>query len=306
MKPHVLCFLRQSAACHTFNHYSFDPANLYTPTFEYSNNLGGSLPENIPENTRLAFFAAYDNQLTGSLPINLRNLQGLVHLDLATNKFEGPIPEELGELSNLWLLFLSENPNLEQGEIPLTFAVLSELRELSLRNTNRAGPLPDFIGDNLSKLYMLDLGSNSLTGSIPASYGKLSALDYLLLNNNPISGKLPETLANMTSLYGVFLDGTDLVGDINVFCQLPNFINLDGNQFVYADCGGTEAEIACLCAFDCQCCEGGLEGGCSQPSLANLDGNWENDFRRKQYDFSWDQKLSTEINSGLDGSGQGA
>jgi len=229
-----------------------------------------------------------------------------VHLDLATNKFEGPIPEELGELSKLWLLFLSENPNLERGDIPSTFAVLPELRELSLRNTNRAGPLPDFIGDNLNKLYMLDLSSNTFTGSVPASYGKLSALDYLLLNDNPISGELPETLANLTSLYGVFLDGTNLVGTINVFCQLPNFQNLDGNQFVYADCGGTEAEIACLCPFDCQCCEGGLEGGCSQPSLANLDGDWQNEFRRKQYEFFWDQLLNADTSTGLEESGQGA
>ena len=252
-----------------------------------SNQLAGSLPDGIPVNNRLGFFAVYENQIGGTIPVNLKNLQSLVHLDLSSNSFEGPIPEELAEIEGLWVLFLSNNPNLDSGVVPETFAGLTELRELSLRNTNREGPLPEFIGSNLDKLYLLDLGSNGFTGSIPSNFGSLSSMSYLVLNDNAITGQLPTTFANLTDLFGVFLDGTELTGDINVFCDLPYFQDLDGDQFVFADCDGDVPEIECLCAFDCQCCEAGAERGCSQPKLANLDGSWENDFRRRAFEFEW-------------------
>ena len=276
----------------TFPHISRFSSHTYLD----SNKLRGSLPENIPENTKLEYLSVYDNQLTGSLPTSLRNLNALVHLDVASNSFEGPIPDELGEMTKLWLLFLSENPNLEKGEIPSTLAALTELKELSLRSTNREGPIPDFIGDSLIKLFMLDLGSNSFTGSIPENFGKLVDLEYLLVNNNPISGELPTTVSNMTSLYGVILDGTNLEGNVNAFCELPNFQDTTGSQYVYADCGGDAPELSCLCAFDCQCCDGGVEGGCSEPQLANLDGSWKNDFRRQNFEFFWIDEIIDEVN----------
>ena len=269
-----------------------------------SNNLSGGLPENIAENTKLGFLSAFDNQLTGSLPSSIRNLQKLVHLDLASNNFDGTIPDELGEITTLSLLFLSANPNFEQGEIPSTISALTELRELSLRSTNREGPVPDFIGDSLTKLFMLDLGSNSFTGSVPENFGKLTALQYLVLNDNPISGELPSTLANMTSLYGVIIDGTNLEGNVNVFCELPNYQNVDGSQFVYADCGGDAPELSCLCAFDCKCCDGGLDGGCSQPALANLDASWKNEFRRQGFEFLVIEEVATELSEKVQSGGE--
>lgn len=269
-----------------------------------SNNLSGRLPENIPENTKLGFLSAFDNLFTGSLPTSIRNLKKLVHLDLASNNFEGTIPNELGEITTLNLLFLSANPNFEQGEIPSTLSALTELRELSLRSTNREGPVPDFIGDRLTKLFMLDLGSNSFTGSVPENFGKLSTLEYLLLNDNPISGELPMTLANMTNLFGVIIDGTNLEGNVNVFCELPNYQYVDGSQFVYADCGGDAPELSCLCAFDCHCCDGGLEGGCSQPEMANLDASWKNQFRRQRFEFLVFNEVATEIAEEVESGGE--
>ena len=264
------------------------------PLFD-SNDMSGQLPDDIPENTKLRFLSVFDNQLTGSLPTSLRNLQNLAVLDLASNNFEGTIPDELGEITTLNLLFLSANPNFEKGEIPSTIAALTELRELSLRSTNREGPIPDFIGDRLTKLLMLDLGSNSFTGSVPANFGQLTYLEYLVMHDNPISGELPATLANMTSLHGVIIDGTNLEGNVNVFCELPNYQDVDGSQYVYADCGGDVPELSCLCAFNCKCCDGGLEGGCSQPELANLDASWKNQYERQSFEFLVIDEVATEI-----------
>lgn len=79
----------------------------------------------------------------------------------------GIIPPELGSLSNLWGLFLS--------------------------NTQLTGPIPPELG-NLSNLEQLLINDNRLTGEIPSELGKLSNLDYLWLDDNQLTGCIPTVL----------------------------------------------------------------------------------------------------------------
>jgi Leucine-rich repeat (LRR) protein len=52
-----------------------------------------------------------------------------------------------------------------------------------------SGPIFGNIGELLSKLHLLDLSSNSITGKILYSIGMLKELK--ILRNNSLSGKLP-------------------------------------------------------------------------------------------------------------------
>ena len=54
-------------------------------------------------------------------------------------------------------------------------------------------------------LTCLNLGWNQLTGSIPASLGKLINLEYLYLYNNQLTGSIPVSLGKLTNLknYGM-------------------------------------------------------------------------------------------------------
>lgn len=250
------------------------------------NLLAGNftLPIDMPENFELQFLSLYENQLTGNLPSALMNLKALDHLDLSSNSFTGPVPDSIGEMTALLFLFLSENP-FDRGEVPGNFDQLTNLYEISLRNTNREGPLPAFIGiEKFKDLTLLDLGSNALTGPIPDSYGQQDKLKFLLLNDNEgINGKVPLSFGNLTRLRAAYLDGTSIEGDLDVLCDLPNFSEIVGEEAIYADCGGLSPEVNCTCG--CLCCESGLENGCSQPFLSNLDASWENRFRRKEYRF---------------------
>ena len=118
----------------------------------------------------------WGNRLSGDIPSQLGNLTNLEVLWLLRNALTGPIPAELGNLANLYRLDLSSNA--------LT------------------GPIPAELG-NLANLWDLDLSSNQLTGAIPVELGNLTKLreNYrgsLFLSDNPLSGCIPAGLREVT------------------------------------------------------------------------------------------------------------
>jgi hypothetical protein len=184
--------------------------------------------------------------------------------------------DAVGSLSGLYVLFLSDNP-FEPGGVPKAFTGLSNLTELSLRNTKRVGALPEFSPS--VQLELLDLGSNKLNGTIPASYGKLSVLEYLLVNNNSgITGTLPGSFKDIRTLKGGFFDGTGLKNNtLDILCANKNFVRADKDEIIVADCS------SCSCPEICVCCDERIyPEGCSQPPLNNIDASWEYTFGRQE------------------------
>ena len=74
------------------------------------------------------------------------------------------------------------------------------ITELRCRSCSLRGTLP--IGlSQLTRLVLLDLGSNALSGTIDAaSLSGLGALRILILHNNNLEGHLPPSLFNPTPL----------------------------------------------------------------------------------------------------------
>jgi hypothetical protein len=56
--------------------------------------------------------------------------------------------------------------------------------------------IPEGLG-SLSELVFIDLGYNSLTGSLPLNIGGLSSLETLILNFNSLNGTVPDSLATL-------------------------------------------------------------------------------------------------------------
>ena len=79
------------------------------------------------------------------------------------------------------------------GEIPVELGSLSNLIYLYLSNNGLTGEIPPELG-NLSRLAYLFLKSNELTGEIPPELGNLSMLSYLYLQDNDLSGCVPSSL----------------------------------------------------------------------------------------------------------------
>jgi hypothetical protein len=140
-------------------------------------------------NRQVNVLSLANNGLSGTLPDEMELLSTLQHLNLRgayvdggtsrgdSNSLGGPIPTQLGTLSRLLLLDLSQN--ILSGMIPTELAQLDDLVELRLNE-------------------------NVFTGTIPAVIGTMSSLTYVDLENNSLTGPVPTSLLNITC----FLLGT--------------------------------------------------------------------------------------------------
>ncbi|KAJ0987981.1 hypothetical protein J5N97_006337 [Dioscorea zingiberensis] len=108
------------------------------------------------------------------------------------------VPPEFGRLHRLHNLNLSFNA--PHGVVPINLANCSKLRVLSLASNQLSGSIPVELGQTLPKLEMLVLGNNSLTGVIPSSIGNLSSLTLLSLALNNLEGIIPEELGRLSNL----------------------------------------------------------------------------------------------------------
>jgi gliding motility-associated-like protein len=151
------------------------------------------------------------------------NPEGCVdQLDLELDALNGTLPVELGNLTNITRINLSNNPNLT-GNIPNSITNLITLTHLNLGGCNLNGPIPANIG-NLNLLEELNLRSNQLTGTIPASIGNLAELLDLDLGNNLLNGSIPPEIGDLGNLFFLYLDNNNLSGSIP--SELGNCTNL--------------------------------------------------------------------------------
>ena len=172
----------------------------------------------------------YQNQLNGNIPSELGNLSNLWHLYLQENQLTGSIPSTLSNLSHLRVFYLYDNQLT--GSIPEEFGNLSNMKWMDFNNNRLTGSIPSTLG-NLSNLATLLLNDNQLTGNIPSSLGNLSNLVTLHLSWNQLTGSIPEELGDLSDLQSLYLDNNQLIGSIppilGEFSDLHS-LYLDNNQ----------------------------------------------------------------------------
>ncbi|KAF2313932.1 hypothetical protein GH714_020709 [Hevea brasiliensis] len=151
-------------------------SNLKTLILE-SNNFSGSLP--------------------GKLPQCWQKLPSLYVIDLAHNNLSGYIPKSMGSLGRLVSLHL-ENNNL-QGSIPTSLKRL-HVWTLDLSRNALTGPIPSWIGENISSLRIIDVHSNMFGGEIPPELCVLEVLCILNLADNKMIGSIPPCFGNFTAM----------------------------------------------------------------------------------------------------------
>ena len=174
------------------------------------------------------------NNLRGEIPAELGTLSKLEVLHLSQNRLSGEIPAELGSLSNLEVLNLGTNYDDLSGEIPAELGSLSNLERLLLGGNDLSGEIPAELG-SLSNLTWLSLRDNDLSGEIPAELGSLSNLVDLNLYNNALSGEIPAELGSLSNLTSLSLGGgyNDLSGCVpsSLEDQLTSYSALGGLPF---------------------------------------------------------------------------
>ncbi|KAG6496408.1 piriformospora indica-insensitive protein 2-like [Zingiber officinale] len=181
-------------------------------------------------------FSSDQQQLTIP-PSNWERLAStLESLELRSNRgLTGNIPPNLGQLSNLNSLVLVGNSL--SGELPMELANLVNLKRLMLSVNKFSGQVPSALFANMAHLLILDLSSNHLTGSLPASLCNLSSLLKLDLSNNQFQGSLPAELGKWTQLTLLDLRNNSLLG------AMPKLGSLRDLLLAYNPWGGNLLEF---------------------------------------------------------------
>ncbi|KAL4613946.1 hypothetical protein ACB092_07G019400 [Castanea dentata] len=204
---------------------------LTLQTIDLSNNelLQGSLPEFLP-NGSLQSLLLSGTIFSGALPDSIGNLAMLSRIDLSRCNFNGSIPNSMGNLTQL--VYLDMSVNNFTGPIP-SFSMAKNLTEINLLHNDLTGKIHSLIWKDLLKLVTLDLGYNSLEGTIPDSLFSLPSLQLLQLSNNQFSGRL-EFNVSSTLLNTLDLSSNNLEGPVptSVF-QLKGLkvLSLSSNNF---------------------------------------------------------------------------
>jgi Leucine-rich repeat (LRR) protein len=167
------------------------------------NEFKGTFPEELYQLQSLQSLFLDYNKLSGPIPKALtQQMTNLQELFLFNNRFTGQIPSELGQMTNLRSLALSENDLT--GTLPRSLEGLTNLEVLALQQRSGSskpdsgigGPLLDF--SPLSKLKILYLGPNKLTGTISPGFLSgivdTSARMEIDLSGNRLEGRVPMEL----------------------------------------------------------------------------------------------------------------
>ncbi|XP_038991631.1 probable LRR receptor-like serine/threonine-protein kinase At3g47570 [Hibiscus syriacus] len=213
------------------------------------NALGGEIHAELGSLSRLQSLLLAANNFIGTVPPSLGNISSLLHLSVYQNHLEGNIPSELGQLSNFKFLqlglnfsgtvpkqlynissiyFLSVLDNQLRGQISLYIGLtLPNLEVISLAGNKSSGPIPTTIV-NSSRLIKLDMGGNSLSGSIPKNLGSLQNIQFLSFSENFLESSddfsFHTSLTNCTNLRTLLFSYNNLTG------VLPDSIgNLSAN-----------------------------------------------------------------------------
>jgi hypothetical protein len=158
-----------------------------------------------------------------------------------------------------WLLVLKSR---DAVKIDISIVLMAELPQCKLLVLNHPpssryircwyGTIPDLSGltnltrvdfghssltgfDQFSKfpaaVEFINLGYNSMKGTIPDSIGDYPSLQYLYMDGNELSGRIPETIGNLVSLKFLNLYGNSLTS------LIP--ISLNNLELKYCNLGGS-------------------------------------------------------------------
>ncbi|KAJ8550216.1 hypothetical protein K7X08_034142 [Anisodus acutangulus] len=149
-------------------------------------------------------------------------------LDLHGHFLEGTLAPELGNLTHLRSIVLSENNFF--GAIPKEFGQLRRLEVLDLTDNNLSGRIPAEIGD-LHSLRSLLIRNNNLGGSIPLEIGKLHLLSELQFDETLISAATGTCSVNRKFAHCGSLDNqTEYSSDNLLSSSRPHIIHTVQNQ----------------------------------------------------------------------------
>ncbi|KAL7447412.1 hypothetical protein ACHAXM_010622 [Skeletonema potamos] len=170
------------------------------------------------------------NNLDGSIPEEIGYIESLQRIEFGSNKLVGPIPQSFASLYDLRTLSVSDNQLT--GEIGTNIDGMTKLTNLDLADNRFRGHVPHGLG-GIPTLSYVRLSNNRFTGAFPTSFISLNNLHTLLIDNNAIGGTIPALIGMMKTLVNLRLHKNDFYGDLPNFSDaiLLETVHLDDNFF---------------------------------------------------------------------------
>ena len=187
---------------------------------------------------RLAEVILAENDFGGELPSAVCNAH-TVRVDLSGNALRGALPESIEECVKLETLKIGGVGGGFGGgggaSLPSAgaFEKLARLTELSLPGFGLVGAIPTSVFA-ISKLRVLNLADNQLSGTIPAVSS--TSLVEIRLDGNALEGDVPLSLLTLPELTALFLSENRLTGmeapaaNDTTFATEVTEIHLGGNR----------------------------------------------------------------------------
>ncbi|KAM1884138.1 hypothetical protein ACFX13_005414 [Malus domestica] len=162
-----------------------------TTFYVSANYLSEKFPNTSYGNlTSLKKFSIAGNYISGPLPVEtIAKWTNIYYLVLMGNNFEGRVTEEIFGLQNLQYLLISDLATNHSFPLPQKIVNSANFLSLTLRNCSITGPIPKYIGEEMTSLRYLDLSFNKLTGGLP-HYMK-SDMIYMSFSGNMLNGPIP-------------------------------------------------------------------------------------------------------------------
>ncbi|KAF7831357.1 LRR receptor-like kinase [Senna tora] len=169
-----------------------------------------------------------------SSSLNFVNFTSLAILDLSYNEFfKSKFP--------IWLFNLSRrissvdlSGNQFEGEIPIAFLKLQNLKSLNLNHNRLNGTIPDWESGEGNMLAYLDLSNNLLSGALPDCWGKWKQLAVLYMGSNKLTGEIPASMGTLSNLNRLDLHNNNFFGEFSLDLSKwrdMELINLENNKF---------------------------------------------------------------------------
>jgi len=151
----------------------------------------------------------------GVMPISEIQLNG--------HNLSGQLPVSLNQLSDLKRLYLGHNNLTGNFSDQLN---QTRIHILWLQNNSLSGAFQESL---LQLIYLQDLNisRNQFTGTLPENIGILSRLESLDLSSNQLSGALPQSFAQLNRLTKLDLHDNQFSGAISVLAHLCQLKQLD-------------------------------------------------------------------------------
>jgi Leucine-rich repeat (LRR) protein len=201
--------------------------------------LGGENNGMPVQMIKLRIINLYGNKLSGSLPANFFTTSTSLESFVATsNCLSGSIPEEICSAKFLTSLSLDGLSTAENCRVLLFSAVSPLFSGFAVRDFLE-GPIPPCLYE-MSKIQLLHLSGNGITGSIPSNITLSATLTDLSLSHNALTGTIP---MNIQTKYWDNLDLSynKLTGTL--FSEFVGVFDPSENQQLYLEVNRLSGDI---------------------------------------------------------------